>query len=321
MKNGIYIYVDPSTLSLEVGNIWLPLTEEARAILLARPEVAAKLTLRLQDEPRTSAAAALCVKAATWDAVIARVDEILAAESEREKERAAAAEREAAALAERTVKWRDAAIRYLGGADLPFDRWGATFEGIPASAVDILPEERQAVEAEDDRRKAIKVEEEKRANAERRQAAEEQQQKIDDARKAWLMEHGYLEQAERHEAGVLPEDELRTLVRQHAPVIDTVPRYRKHTLADIEHRESCEEDVSASWSVGETGLPVCTPTMWASYKAIRDFYRDVPNAALKVREHEACLSCRCPDPKWYGVLVKIVYPEMDLDIQIEYALD
>ena len=90
---------------------------------------------------------------------------------------------------------------------------------------------------------------------------------------------------------------------------------------DIDHDDDCEDiERRVTWGVEDGDTDPLTATQWRTLQQIRTAVAEMPGAHVDVRRHVARLSCRCADPSWLAARVRIVLPDLDLNVQRQYKL-
>lgn len=147
-----------------------------------------------------------------------------------------------------------------------------------------------------------------------RKAAEEQALKAE-----WVSQYGTDDMKERFEAGVLPEDELLDVVRDHlyAPLND-FPRYQKMKKGDIcEADENEYEDHRVSYKTED--LTEMTADQFAMMKKIKAAAPE--GAVIEARKHVG-VCADCPDDDGYlervGFMVRVAVG--DFEFSREYGM-
>jgi hypothetical protein len=257
-----------------------------------------------------------------------------AAEESRQQAVQAAREWTEAQKAERaakTAEWRALAARYIAGDPEVSctNSYYGTLCGIgpalSATDTDATESERRPVDVECERReaaaKAAKNAEFARGQAETAAKAAS----VLAARRALLVTVGAPAHAlERLDAGVLPEAELLSTVRDYVlpETLTGVQVYQPHDRDDIDHASGCNYggDCNIMWSVHPGDGDPLTAEEWGNLKAVRAAAELIPGAKVDVREHRATLACDCPNQNWYTARVQVTYPDADLTVQRQYAL-
>jgi hypothetical protein len=227
------------------------------------------------------------------------------------------------AHAEQNARWLTLAQRFIAG-DPEVKRTNSftcVFNDIHSWNAE-APSLREQIDAETNRRGKIQADAEAAKHAAEEKASAERNAKINAARLAWLREHGTVDQVERFEADVLPEDELFEAI--HAAVLPEklgeVGEYQIHHSVDVRHKGDCGES-PVVWSVEDGNGCTLTATQWAHLKAIRAAAAGIPDAVVDVRKHVANLDCGCTDPFWLAARVCVTLTDLDVEVQRQYALD